>query len=320
MVLALTLVLLGLVVVLVFNAQVAARLMVRAGDHTLRTARVRAALADAARRAMQVLADDDNLEVDDPSERWARPLELTSPHGIAVWVGISDVNRFFDLNNLVLGQPRAASPVAQRILMDLMTLCGDFTPVERVQALIDWMDPDSDGSRETSWYAARSPAYSPANQGLMAWPELAWVDGFSADYLGRRHEYDRGAVFHANLPDVVTVIPVDRNFPVPININTAAREVLLAAAGLGREDCVDFIVQMRKNKPFKSLEEIPPTVLPPDIEELQPFLDVKSSFFEIKVRAFEGDAAAELLAVVRRERNGEVTVLRWQYPDEWSPE
>ncbi|MBN1268708.1 MAG: general secretion pathway protein GspK [Kiritimatiellae bacterium] len=311
-VLVLVLVLLGLVAALVLEALVTARTSVRFEEHALRSARLRAALADAAREALQQLADDEVLQADHEGETWAAPVELKTPSGISIWVRVTDENRRFDLNNIHIEQAQPLVRPPADILMDILTQCGDFAPIERVQALADWIDPDDEGFRESPYYAQIDPPYACADTWLASRFELPLVAGFTRGYFDPPERYERAA-FQGSVPDCVTVIPGERRKPIPVNINTAPREVLLGLFGAGQEALIQFITLTRKDQPFLSVEQIALVADPLVMDSARPYLDVRSNSFRIEARAFEEGQAERLWVLARRGDDGAVRVLQWVY-------
>ncbi|MGD9873669.1 MAG: type II secretion system minor pseudopilin GspK [Kiritimatiellia bacterium] len=309
MVLVLVLVLLGVITMLVVQAQVGAILNLRLRDSEMQQARLREVLTTTVLEALQKLADDDMLSVDHLSEPWAQPLEIEYPSGISVWASITDAQASFDLNNLHCEIPPKTAQTPAEALMNIMTLCGDFSPVERTDALRDWIDPDSDGFYETDFYSRREPPYAAANSWLNGWHEIGFIEGLSHDYFLSPGQPSESSA-SAGLPDCLSVIPGHRTSPVPVNVNTAPREVLTGIAGLGQEEWARQILVMRKASPVISIEPLLEAA-GGDPELLRPMLDVKSSVFCVKASAFYDNHTADLWALVRRDDNGEVSIVRW---------
>lgn len=99
----------------------------------------------------------------------------------------------------------------------------------------------------------------------------------------------------------------------PVNVNTASREVLVAAIkGLDLASA-ERLIQVRQRTPFKSLSEVErevPSLAPLD----QSKLSVASSFFEVRGRLRLADRVLEQTSLVERVRGGngvwEVKVLQ----------
>ncbi len=94
---------------------------------------------------------------------------------------------------------------------------------------------------------------------------------------------------------------------MPINVNTAAREVLVAAMKIDLATA-ERLVQLRQRTPFKNLEQIKREV--PTLEEtVQKDLAVMSFFFEVRGRLRLGDRVLEQRSLIER-RGLETLVLR----------
>jgi type II secretory pathway component PulK len=269
------------------------------------------AMLDAARQAMQRLADDENLAVDALNEPWAQPLEIKTPSGISLRMALTDINRRFDVNNLYMDLPGTLSRSGSDILMDIMTLCGDFAPVEKTEALKDWIDPDQEGLRESSFYLEKNPPYSTPDQWLASRSELHLVDGFDAAYFDRADPYRANRTFAGNISECITVIPGMRNSPAPVNVNTASRETLLGVVGLENEHWVRMLLALRTETPLASLARLQHYDEGPGLSAPAPWLDVRSYFFELRIRAYADGPSADLYAVLKRTRQGHVEVIRW---------
>lgn len=313
LVLVLVLVVLGLVAGLVIEAQVIADATQRLEERRFRASELRAALAETARLALQRLANDDLPDVDHLEEDWGAPLEIEYPSGISAWARVTDENRYFDLNNLYIEAESGSWRPADEIVMDLLTLCGDFTPIDRVDALRDWIDPDEDGFRETPYYRDQDVPYDCADRWLSTWEELFHVAGFSREYFKRHERYSSREAFRADVVDCITVIPGRRSQPVPVNVNTAPREVLLGIIGLDQESLVEYILVLREERPLVSLDAFAAAADPIRLESVRPYLEVRSGTFRLTARAFAEGQSAEVRVLARRDSEGNVHVLQWVF-------
>jgi len=262
--------------------------------------------------AAQRLADDENLLVDHLEEDWATVREETRPDGVQLMIYTRDLNRFFDVNNLTLDP--ADPPLegeAERILLDLMTLAGNFSPSRAVSALRDWVDPDNEGLHEESLYRELDPPYVPSQYWIQSMEEWLAIDGFEKQQFERKDTYEVGRPFSADFVDTSTFIPSPRNQPVSINLNTASREVLNGVAGFGKESVVENILALRKMQPIFSLEELTPIISDPlHWDRILPFLGVRSEYFIIEVKAFGNNSTLEVHFLAHRSETGTVQILR----------
>lgn len=315
MVLLLVLVLLGVMAGLILHAHHMAGTRVRYGAALLDTAQLRHALLFAARRGMQMIAEDTYPSVDFEGEPWSQPVEFEDPTGISVFLRIVDENRYFDLNNLALDGYEEQTRTPFAMLMDLLTFCGDFSSVNRAEALRDWVDVNSDGFYENSFYAEkREPAYETPDAAMESMGELYSTEGYNHEYLAPKPRYSsRRKMFEADINDCITVVPGLREKPVPVNINTAARSVLLSLVGLEGEDWVDKIVAIRRERPIPSLEAAFTMISAQTAKEIEPFVDVKSRFFGIHAVASVGEKTETLYALAERQSGGGIHIVRWVY-------
>ncbi len=313
MALILVLILLALIAGLVLEIQINARTALRRDERVLLRTRLEQAAADAARAALQRLADDPDLLVDGTNETWAATQEVTDPTGIATRAVTTDENRRFDLNNLAAAVSPSGRRPASEIVMDLMTLCGDFGPVERVDALTDWVDDNDEGGAETRYYRDQTPPYLPANRPLLTWHELLWIRGFTRELFARHPRSSAADVYSADLVDCVAVIPATRTQPIPLNVNTADKDALLGVLGIGRDELARSILNLRAGEPIRSLAPLLSVADPALAEDVRPYLDVKSSLFTVDAQAYAGGQSVRLRVLARRSSQGDVEVLQWVF-------
>ncbi len=316
MALVLVLILLALIVSLVAETQITARAALRREQAACAQARLRQAATDAARHALTRIAGDQDLSVDSTNDAWAAPQDLKDPTGVTMTIKITDENRRFDLNNVALSSLyRGARPPAE-VAMDIMTLCGDFAPVGRIDALTRWL---ASGSTCASATNAPLLAVSEPETGagavsyLRTWSELLCVDGFDRDQFLRHERRSSTDLFNADLVDCLTVVPGQRSQLFPVNVNTAGREVLLGILGLSQEEIVRAILSRRTDGPVQSLDIFFAKADTALLQGVRPYLDVKSSVFAIEVHAFLEDRTQDLRVLARRDREGSLEVLQWVF-------
>lgn len=301
---------LAVVTILVARSQMDALFAQRRDQRGLLAARLRAAAGDAARDALARLAADDDLAADHTNEMWAAVREIRDPAGIVTRTKVTDQNRYFNLNNLAT-PPQDSGRTPAAILLDLMTLCGDFTPVERVDALLDWMDPGEEGAYENKFYRRGDRGYAPPNRPLHAWGELPWVHGFSRDYFRRHERHSINEPYAADMVDCVAILPARKASLETVNVNTASATVLTGILGMEYDELAAALVGMRNQRPIRSLNELV-AIAPPDLlKRAQPYLDTRSRFFAIAVQAYAEGRTEQLSVLAQRDADGNVSVLQW---------
>ncbi len=271
--------------------------------------RLRVAAAEAAREALWILASDEDLRVDHLGEDWALPLETSREDGLSTLAVVEDAGRWYNWNNLAVSNRATRAP--SDILLDLMTFCGDFSPVIRVEALADFVDADEEGIYEQAFYRRREPPYSPPNRILWAPGELLRVEGFSAEIFAPRPKAAPDDLFGGDLAASTAVIPAILQEPVPVNINTASRDVLMGMTGLQQEAAVRTVLALRQVQPFESLGTM--FMASPELAAaLEGSIGTSSTFFRVRARAALGIQHCLVMAWVRRDpESGDILILQW---------
>ncbi len=163
--------------------------------------------------AMLALRQDDQNDVDDQEmaddleEMWASgaiPFEIDSIGSVVVQ--IIDLNRFYNINNMVQGDGQVNDQELERFRHLLVELQLDS---ELADNLKDWLDSDDREAgylSESSAYLEQTPAYRAANSPMLDISELRLVNGFEPEVL------------QVLLPHITAVATVG---VVPLNVNTA---------------------------------------------------------------------------------------------------
>jgi len=149
MILVTVLLFMAIILALIIQAQVVARMALRFEDRQSLRAQLRVAADEAAWNALRVLAADDNLQVDHTNEPWAAWQTNCLPNTVETIALITDENRYFNVNNLAaipvptLREVGTAVRLPTSIVRDMFAANDWPDPVGETQALKDWMDLDS---------------------------------------------------------------------------------------------------------------------------------------------------------------------------------
>ena len=109
------------------------------------------------------------------------------------------------------------------------------------------------------------------------------------------------------------MLPGTRTRPVPVNVNTAGREVLLGVLGIESESLAQWILSARAASPLRSSDSILGSLDPERAAAIEPLLDVRSSFFTVDTRAYAQGRSERLHVLARRGSRGDVEVLQWVF-------
>lgn len=283
----------------------------RAADRELKLERLKSAGAEAVRLAMLALREDDDYAVDSEADAWAEPQSWTTEDGIALRTVTEDAGRWFDWNNLAVTNDLSRTPRA--VLLDLMSACGRFDADARADALRDYMDADSEGAYESGFYRFADRPFAPPDRILWAPDELLDVHDFPPGlFLPRRDPPRAGGWTDGDLAASCALVPAvaPRTAPLPVNLNTASRAVLMGVFGPEREAAVSALLALRSVQPLESAAMLA-AVDPAAVDELGPWTAVGSPYFRITAQAALAGAAATVTAWVERGADGSVRVLQW---------
>ena len=297
MILVVVLLFMAIILTLVIQAQVVARMALRFEDRQSLRAQLRVAAAEAAWNALRVLAADDNLLVDHTNEPWAAWQTNCLPNTVETKALITDENRYFNVNNLATIPSNAAVRLPTAIVQDMFTANDWPDPVGETQALKDWVKRASGGTRGAGYYHQAHLSLVPPNAPMESFAELDAV--LNATRTERRAP-----------PSALTVLPDRMDRIVPINVNTAGREVLQAVLGADRSVLVEEICRQRDAYPVTDLSEV---VDAKTMVALRPYLATRSRYFSLTAQAARDGQQEAIYALVRRNDQGEIEILRWVY-------
>ena len=142
--------------------------------------------------AIAILQDDikDSPDRDDLDQAWATKGLYFPVEGGDLTGTITDVNRCFNVNSLVLKQDDSSyiankESIAYQSYQRLLDLLG--LPTGLVESLADWLDSDSqaigmDGAEDRE-YEILSPAYRAANSLIVDVSELRLIQGYTDEVV-----------------------------------------------------------------------------------------------------------------------------------------
>jgi general secretion pathway protein K len=227
-------------------------------------------------------------------EDWAQPIAGLPVERAVVSGALVDEQGKFNLNNLLNGTQRsdADMQVFQRLLASL------DLPVELADAVLDWIDPDSDvsgnGGAENPYYLSLPKPYRAANRMMVQVEELYRVRGFDAATVAKLRPY-------------VTALPGR----TAVNVNTASDVVLQALLPTVGKEKIANLIASRRFTPLKNPQMVSDWAK--EASALVPAsLDVKSGYFGARIQVAQDDVQLATDALLARSQ-GNVTVV-WQRP------
>jgi len=272
---------------------------------------LRAALLMALEVAARDWAADGDLSFDHAGEDWAQARELTFDNGVAVRITPRDAQDRYNLNNLGLPPRPGALRPPEEILAELLIRCGRFGDSRLLAQLKDWIDPDDDGPYEAKWLSSQGRSDRPANRPLVSMAELQAVDPLVADWFRQPGEgpgADR--LFEAHFDEEINLLPVPGRQVLPVNLNTARPTVLRVLVGESLSAWVDTVLQARAREPLRQVDFVV-DLLPERLrDEIRDAVDVRSDYLEVRLRAFLHNTPMDLRALLYRNAEGKVEVVR----------
>jgi len=242
----------------------------------------------------QILYDDaQHSQIDHLREPWAMALPAIPLDNGQVRGAIVDAQARLNIN--ALGESGDRADIERARIARLFAQRGG--PTGAVDAIADWIDRDAimrDGGAEDAFYAARRAPGLAANAPLLRVAELAEVKGVTPSTLSA-------------VASFLSALPAG----TPLNVNTAAPEVLSAVvdkldgAGLAK------LIAARTQSPFNNLAEFRAQLSSPAAVAGDETLSVKSDFFYVTIEAQQGATLARARALLRRKGNEWPDVV-WQ--------
>lgn len=244
--------------------------------------------------ARQILREDARTgPIDHLAEPWSLSLPATPIANGTIEGRIEDAQGRLNLNALARDDPAANIERARLARL----FAGKGLSPALLDAIADWIDVDAvqraNGAEDANYAAATSPSLA-ANAPLVRPAEISAVRGV-------------GGNAYAAIARFVTALPAT----APLNVNTAAPDVLTAALPDLRDDALAGLLADRARAPFTSIanfrSRLPAGVAFTD----EAGFGVTSNHFIVTVTSRQGDAIAQARALLKREARDPPVVL-WQ--------
>lgn len=235
--------------------------------------------------AAVLLNDARQNSVDHLGEAWARDLPPVEAEGYRIRGRIQDQDGRFNINNLVRGGQ--IDPVQLTIFRRL--LVNLRLPTAVADAIADWLDSDDvmarQGMAESEYYLRLNVPVRPVNRPIVNLNELLPVRGMNENLLAELRPY-------------ISVLPTT----TPININTAAPEVIAALSDNMGLDAAYALVAQRDHAFFRNLGDLR-NVLGEGVAIDEGQVVFSSQFFLVTARADHGRVALATQALFERKGN-----------------
>lgn len=302
-------------------------------------------LALVGERYARGLLTKDGKGIDSPIDKWARKNIVARSEQMTVELCIFDLQGYFNLNSLVLKDGNI-NPI-QRMRLDRLFRKVGVDP-KKVGAIIDWLDKDSDvddqDGAERHYYEQLASPYRVANQPFSDLSELRLVKGFSEN-AKNREALDTVLPYLRVLPED-TALNVNTAHPMVLQAlhddldsetaeelhrypegkwraETNCRREKLQAPNFTIPEDKDFHRTPRRDaggnvinserSPYSNVKEFSFWARSNNINLDTQGLDVKSSFFGVRVDIDFGDSKVRQYSVLRRDNKGKIAVLSRRY-------
>jgi len=239
-----------------------------------------------------LLQDMKGSSIDTLDEGWARPIAGMPIERAVVAGDIADEQGKFNLNNVVNGTGRSEADIK---LLRQILVAVELSP-ELADAVVDWVDGDDDltsgSGAESAYYLGLPRPYRAGNAPMVQVDELYRVRGFDAKAVAKLRPY-------------VTAI----RERTALNMNTASDVVIAAAFGVPREKVADLVAERRKN-PFADKAAFIAAAQRSNLINVLDLVDVKSSWFSVRIQVAQDDVVLGSEALVRRDPKGAAIIWR----------
>lgn len=236
--------------------------------------------------ARQVLdVDARSGPIDSLNDPWALPLPPTPVENGTVEGSIVDAQGLFNVNDLA--SPKRGSAARQRFARLFASL---DLPAAALPPIVAWVAAQERAPSPSGAIATPGAGYAQA----LRVQELADVPGMTL------------ATMTALLPRVAA-LPRD----VPLNVNTAAPELLAAAIPNLDATALAALVASRRVRPFTSIADFRARLPAGASLGDETMYSVGSHYFLASVRARQGETVAQARALIARPANGWPAIV-WQ--------
>lgn len=239
---------------------------------------------------------ENNEPVDSADEPWAQYAAiLPLDDGGVAEVQIDDLSGRINLNDLANADGAVDRVTRDRLARLLIAL--DISTVN-VDALVDWVDPDVETASvygaEDGQYLMQEPPYRAANQPFASVSELRLIDGMTEE------------IYQVLAPHVAA-LPASGT---GINVNMATVPVIRSLHDQISQAQAEAVVKRRQEEPFADTAAfLNATTELPAIQQ-KDGLKVTTSFFEVVSRITLNDRVINLVSLVYRGPEGELSTVR----------
>ncbi len=237
--------------------------------------------------------DARDSETDTLQEDWATPITSLPIEGGSISGYIADLQGRFNLNGLIDADGKPVEREVERFRRLLQVLEIDDV---LVAAVVDWIDADTEpgfpGGAESTEYLAKDPAYRSADAPMASVSELRLVQGVDAG-------------IYEKLAPLVSALPATE----PLNINTAAAEVLMSLnPGIEAGDA-DTLKEEAENGGFESVEDFVGHEAIKQLKVPAEGLSVTSRYFLLTSEVRMNNGVVKLYSLFDRDSSGPSSVL-----------
>lgn len=263
------------------------------------------------RRTANTVQSDQSLVLAKSMEEWAtillgrskereemkylgRALPTTPAAGGQVTGRLEDVQGFFNINNLVLGNDQHQK---QSRMQFRRLLASCEMPVDLEQAVTDWLDSDQEqlfpGGAEDGEYLSREIAFRTADRPLITASEIRRIKGFSSE------------AYEKCLQPLLRALPEATH----LNINTASARLLASLSDNLDLRTANLLVKARPKEGYRKVADFLEHEALAGTGIQGNYLTVNSSYFMVHSDTVIGQGRTSLFSLLEK-RGGAVRVLR----------